>query len=300
MKYTPMPLSSPMDNQPPYSISGTLYVVATPIGNLDDITLRAIKILNSVDLIAAEDTRHTRRLLAAHNIKSSLLSYHEHNEQQRTRELIDRLQKGDSIALVSDAGTPTVSDPGYRLVQSAVAHQIPVVPIPGVSAVITALSASGLSTDSFIFIGFPARKKAKRLRQLKELADTPHTLIFYQSPRRVVSLLEELSTVMGERPAVLARELTKLHEEYIHGTLSEISKELKARPTVKGECTLLVCGAEAEPYSEAVLEDAIRAALEATERGSLSTIAKSLAKQFKVPRKAVYDKALLVREEMGK
>ena len=286
-----------MVNQRRKPATGTLFVVATPIGNLEDITLRAIKTLHSVDLIAAEDTRHTRRLLTAHDIESGLISYHEHNEQQRTPELMDRLKKGASIALVSDAGTPTVSDPGYRLVQAAAAHQIPVVPIPGVSAAIAALSASGLATDSFTFIGFPARKKAKRHRQLKELANSPHTLIFYQSPRRVVLLLEELSAAMGDRTAVVARELTKLHEEFIHGTLSEIAAELKQRPAVKGECTLLVEGAQAPPASDADLEAAIRATLEAPTRSALSDIAKTLAKQFKVSRKAVYDKALQIRKE---
>jgi 16S rRNA (cytidine1402-2'-O)-methyltransferase len=286
-----------MDKQHPLATTGTLYVVATPIGNLEDITLRAVKMLRSVELIAAEDTRHTRRLMTAHDIKSRLIAYHEHNEQQRTAALIHRLQQGEAVALVSDAGTPTVSDPGYRLVQAAVAHGIPVVPIPGVSAGIAALSASGLTTDTFTFIGFPARKKAKRLRQLEALAESPHTLIFYQSPRRVVSLLDELRAVVGDRKAVLARELTKRHEEFIHGTVSEISSELKQRTAVKGECTLLVCGAEAASGSNADLEAAIRAALAAPERGALSDIARTLAKQFKASRTAVYDKALEIQKE---
>ncbi|MGD8834806.1 MAG: 16S rRNA (cytidine(1402)-2'-O)-methyltransferase [Desulfobacteraceae bacterium] len=285
-----------MVKQRPKAATGTLFVVATPIGNLEDITLRAIKTLHNVDLIAAEDTRHTQRLLRAHGIESRLISYHEHNEQQRARQLMDRLNQGASIALVSDAGTPTVSDPGYRLVQAAAAHQIPVVPIPGVSAAIAALSASGLATDSFTFIGFPARKKAKRHLQLKELANSPHTLIFYQSPRRVVPLLEELCAAMGDRAAVVARELTKLHEEFIHGTLSEIAAELKQRPAVKGECTVLVGAAQPPPSSDADLEAAVRATLQATERSSMSDIAKTLAKQFKVSRKAVYDTALRIRK----
>jgi 16S rRNA (cytidine1402-2'-O)-methyltransferase len=182
------------------------------------------------------------------------------------------------------------------LVQAAAAHQIPVVPIPGVSAAIAALSASGLATDSFTFIGFPARKKAKRHLQLKELANSPHTLIFYQSPRRVVPLLEELCAAMGDRAAVVARELTKLHEEFIHGTLSEIAAELKQRPAVKGECTVLVGGAQPPASSDADLEAAVRATLQATERSSMSDIAKTLAKQFKVSRKAVYDTALRIRK----
>ena len=172
-----MPLNSPMDNNLTPN-KGTLYVVATPIGNMDDITLRALTILGQVDLIAAEDTRHTGKLMKYHNIKSRLISYHEHNEKERTPLLIERIESGSSIALVSNAGTPTVSDPGYMLLQSAVEKGIRVIPIPGVSAGITALSISGLPTDSFIFIGFPAKKKEKRLKQLREFSDEQRTLIF--------------------------------------------------------------------------------------------------------------------------
>jgi 16S rRNA (cytidine1402-2'-O)-methyltransferase len=286
-----------MDKPGPEDIAGTLFVVATPIGNLEDMTLRAVKILGRADLIAAEDTRHTRRLLAAHQIKGRLVSFHEHNEARRTPELIDRLKQGESIALVSDAGTPGVSDPGYRLVRAAVDWKIPVVPVPGASAAIAALSASGLPTDNFTFIGFPARKKAKRMEQISALARLPHTLIFYQSPRRVVPFLEELRDGFGDRRAVLAREVTKLHEEFLHGDLSEIAAELKARDEVKGECTLLVAGAPNVLASEADLDAAIAAALAAPESQSLSHIAKALAKQFKVPRKVVYDKALGMQEK---
>ncbi len=278
---------------------GTLYVVATPIGNLGDITLRAIQILKEVDRIAAEDTRHTRRLLAAHEIKGRLVSFHEHNEARRTIELIDRLKKGASVALVSDADTPGVSDPGYRLVQAAIAEKVPVAPIPGASAAIAALCASGLPTDNFTFVGFPTRKKSRRREQIDALASLPHTLIFYQSPRRIVSLLEELVDNLGDRRAVLAREVTKLHEEFLHGNLSEIAARLKSRDEVKGECTLLVAGAEASPPSEADLDEAIEAVLAEPDRRSLSDIAKSLAKAFKVPRKVVYDKALQMREDQG-
>lgn len=286
-----------MDKPDSEEMAGTLYVVATPIGNLEDMTLRAVKTLGRVDLIAAEDTRHTRRLLAAHQIKGRLVSFHEHNEARRTPELIDRLKHGECIALVSDAGTPGVSDPGYRLVQAAVDWKIPVVPIPGASAAIAALCASGLPTDNFTFIGFPARKKAKRMEQISALARLPHTLIFYQSPRRMVPFLEELRERLGTRRAVLAREVTKLHEEFLHGDLSEIAAELKARDEVKGECTLLVAGAASALAPEADLDAAIAAALAAPESQSLSHIAKVLAKQFKVPRKMVYDKALGMREK---
>jgi 16S rRNA (cytidine1402-2'-O)-methyltransferase len=284
-----------MVKQASEEMRGTLFVVATPIGNMEDITLRAIKTLGQVDVIAAEDTRHTRRLLSAHHITGRLVSFHEHNEVRRTPELIQRLQKGESIALVSDAGTPGVSDPGYRLVQAAVALKVPVVPVPGASAVIAALCASGLPTDTFSFVGFPARKKAKRMEQISALGRLPHTLIFYQSPRRVVAFLEELRRSLGDRRAVLAREVTKLHEEFLHGDLSEIAAEVKSRDEVKGECTLLVAGAADTLPSKAELDAAIAAALAAPEGPSLSHIAKSLAKQFKVPRKVVYDKALKIK-----
>jgi 16S rRNA (cytidine1402-2'-O)-methyltransferase len=286
-----------MGKQVPDDMAGRLFVVATPIGNLKDMTLRAIETLDMVDVIAAEDTRHTRRLLAAHRIKGRLVSYHEHNEARRTAELIDRLKQGETIALVSDAGTPGVSDPGYRLVQAAIALEIPVVPVPGASAAIAALCASGLPTDNFTFVGFPARKKAKRMAQISALARLPHTLIFYQSPRRVVALLEELRDSLGDRRAVLAREVTKRYEEFLRGDLSGIAADLKARGDVKGECTLLVSGAADVAPSEADLEAAIAAALAAPDSPSLSDMAKALAKQFKVPRKMVYDKALKLQEE---
>ena len=287
-----------MDERAPDMNGGALYVVATPIGNLEDITLRAIDTLSRADVIAAEDTRHTRRLLARHQIKGRLISFHEHNEARRTPELVDRMRHGESIALVSDAGTPGVSDPGYRLVQAAVSSKIPVVPLPGASAAIAALCASGLPTDNFTFVGFPARKKNKRMEQISALAHLPHTLIFYQSPRRIVAFLEELRDSLGERRAVLAREVTKLHEEFVRGNLSDIAAQLNSRDEVKGECTLLVAGAETHAPSEAELDAAIAAAMAETERRSLSDIAKSLAKAFKVPRNMVYDKALKMREEL--
>jgi 16S rRNA (cytidine1402-2'-O)-methyltransferase len=276
---------------------GTLFVVATPIGNLEDITLRAIRTLKQVDMIAAEDTRHTRKLMSAHAIENRVVSYHEHNESRRTPELIGQLAGGRSIALVSDAGTPTVSDPGYRLVRAAAAQGIPIVPIPGVSAAIAALSGAGMATDSFTFIGFPARKKTKRLDQLNALAGLPHTLIFYQSPKRVTALLKELMDTMGDRPAVLARELTKLHEEFIYGTLSTILADLEQRFGIKGECTLLVAGMKTVRPAEADLDAAIRQALSSSGGRSLKDISKSLAKHFNVSRKNVYDKALKIKTD---
>ncbi len=274
---------------------GCLYVVATPIGNLEDITLRALKTLSSVDIIAAEDTRHTRRLLSAHAItQKKLISYHEHNEARRSTELMAKLAKGTRIALVTNAGTPCVSDPGYRLVQAAAAQDIPVVPIPGVSAAITALSAAGLATDSFTFIGFPSRKKAKRMQQLKSLATSPHTLIFYQSPHRLTAFVKELIDALGDRPAVLARELTKVHEEFARCSLSRMAAQLEARNKIRGECTLLVSGAAAIPAQQADLQEVLEAELAASRR-SVSQVAKEVARQFDLPRKMVYDQALKIK-----
>ncbi|MEJ2655841.1 MAG: 16S rRNA (cytidine(1402)-2'-O)-methyltransferase [Desulfobacterales bacterium] len=239
-----MHLNSPTGNPKNTPDSGTLYVVATPIGNMNDITVRALDILGHVDLIAAEDTRHTGKLLKHHHIKGRLMSYHEHNENERTPLLIEKIKAGSSIALISNAGTPSVSDPGYMLVQRALENRITIVPIPGASAVITALSISGLPTDSFIFIGFCAKRKTRRLRQLQELAGEKRTLIFYENPGRILAFMIEIKDMMGDRYGVLCREMTKLHEEFLRGRLSELIETLSRRRTVKGECTLLVKGCE--------------------------------------------------------
>lgn len=277
---------------------GTLYVVATPIGNMNDITLRALNVLKQVDLIAAEDTRHTGKLLKYHYIKNRLISYHEHNEKERTPQLIERIGSGSSMALVSNAGTPTVSDPGYRLVKEAIGHNIKVIPIPGVSAAVTALSVSGLPTDSFIFVGFPARKKARRFQQLQELTHENRTLIFYESPGRILTFMKEIVNVMGNRYGVLCREITKLHEEFIRGRLSEIVHKLDVRPVVKGECTLLVsgCGEDKEVPMEIVhaeLTEAIGA-----QGAKLSEISKIIAKKYGLPKNRVYEAALKLKHKV--
>jgi 16S rRNA (cytidine1402-2'-O)-methyltransferase len=291
-----MPSISPTPEKP----TAGLYVVATPIGHLADITLRAIAVLSGVDLIAAEDTRHTRRLLDHYQIRNRLVSYHEHNEAQRTVELIAQLEQGAAIALVTDAGTPTVSDPGFRLVQAAVGKGIRVFPIPGVSAAITALSAAGLPTGQFTFVGFPLRGSGKRRQQLEALAHLPYTLIFYQSPQRLISFLDELVAILGDRPAVLARELTKLHEEFLRGRLSEIQAGLKNRESVKGECTLLVAGAPTDPVpvGPEELDAAIEQALAQRTR-SLKELSKALADRFQVSRKQVYERALQLKPDTG-
>jgi len=277
---------------------GTLYVVATPIGNRDDITLRALNILRGVDLIAAEDTRKTRKFLEFHAIKASLISYHEHNEAERTPKLVAKLGTGESIALVSNAGTPTVSDPGYRLITEALANNLIVIPIPGVSAATAALSAAGLPTDSFVFFGFPAKKRTKRLHQLNDLASEPRTLIFYESPRRVLTLLAEIEAAMGDRSAVLAREITKLHEEFLRGRLSEIAMRLTHRANIKGECTLLVAGCdreESQPW-EVVIQRLRTAVM--NRRSSLTTIAREIAAESGISRNKIYTQALKIKKEL--
>jgi 16S rRNA (cytidine1402-2'-O)-methyltransferase len=219
---------------------GTLYLVATPIGNLADITHRALQILNDVDLIACEDTRHTHKLLNHYGLSTKTISYHEHNEQKRATELIDRLKQGTNIAVVSDAGTPSISDPGFRLVRAAIENDITIVPIPGPSALITALIAAGLPTDEFFFAGFlPARANARRAR-LSELQSVPGTLIFYEAPHRLAQTLKDAYEILGEREAVVARELTKLHEEIRRGRLSELTTDYTEKTDARGEIVVLI------------------------------------------------------------
>ena len=218
---------------------GTLYLVATPIGNLSDITHRALQVLRDVDLIACEDTRHTHKLLSHYGITTKTISYHEHNEQQRAEQLIDLVKQGSNIAVVSDAGTPAVSDPGFRLVRAAIENEVPVVPVPGPSALITALIAAGLPTDEFFFAGFlPPRANARRVR-LSELQSVPGTLIFYEAPHRLAATLKDAYEILGERDAVVARELTKVHEEIRRGRLSELSAHYE-REDPRGEIVVLV------------------------------------------------------------
>jgi 16S rRNA (cytidine1402-2'-O)-methyltransferase len=276
---------------------GVLYVVATPIGNREDITLRALDIFRKVDLIAAEDTRKSGSLLAHYQINNRLISFHEHNEEKRTPELIGKLLAGTSIALVSNAGTPSVSDPGYRLIKAAIANEVAVTPIPGVSAATAAMSVSGLPTDSFVFIGFAPPKKGKRLKFLTELGVEPRPLIFYESPKRILSLMEAIISCMGDRNAILAREMTKLHEEFVRGSLSEIIKTMEARPAVKGECTLLVAGCKAPLEIDAeIVKAEIKAALE-KDRSGTSEIARTIAQKSGLPKNEVYDLVLRVREQ---
>jgi 16S rRNA (cytidine1402-2'-O)-methyltransferase len=284
-----------MRNAHDTSKEGILYVVATPIGNRDDITLRALDILRQVDLVAAEDTRKSGRFLAHHRIKNQLVSYHEHNETKRTPQLIEKLLAGTSIALISNAGTPSLSDPGFRLIAAAIEHKIVVTPIPGVTAATAALSVSGLPTDAFMSVGFAPKKRGKRIKLLKALCTRPESLVFYESPKRIISLLEDILACMGDRHAVLAREMTKLHEEFIRGAVSQILDTISSRPTMKGECTLLVAGRnQSDEMDIQHVKAAIASALE-NEAGSLSEIARQIARECGLSKKAVYDLALEIR-----
>ena len=233
---------------------GTLFVVATPIGNLEDITERALRVLRTVDLIACEDTRHTRLLLSRFGIKTKTISYHEHNERERAEELCRALESGQNVAVVSDAGTPLISDPGFRIVNAAIQIGISIVPIPGATAFVAALAASGLPSDQFFFAGFlPARANARRA-MLEEVRAIPATLIFYEAPHRIAATLRDARVVLGNRQAAVARELTKLHEEIVRGSLDELAQRFSAG--ARGEMVLLISGAnENEAQASASTED---------------------------------------------
>jgi 16S rRNA (cytidine1402-2'-O)-methyltransferase len=221
------------------TMTGTLYLVATPIGNLEDITLRALRVLKEVDLIACEDTRRTKKLLAHYSISKPTVSYHEHNERTRATELADKLEAGARVALVTDAGTPLVSDPGHRLVEEAIKRGIPVAPVPGPSALIAALAASGLPTSEFLFAGFLPSKQTQRRARLSEFVGARATLIFYEAPHRIKATLEDALAAMGDRQSVIARELTKIHEEFLRGSLSELIEDIADR-VIRGEIVLLI------------------------------------------------------------
>ena len=239
-------------------MAGVIYLVATPIGNLEDITLRALRTLREVDVIACEDTRRTGRLLRHFEISKPLVSYHEHNESARTTQLVERARGGESIAVVSDAGTPGVSDPGFRLVQAALEASLEVVAVPGPSAAIAALTASGLPTDRFRFEGFLPARKAKRRVALEAMSDETATIVLYEAPHRIVAVLADIAETFGDRRVVLARELTKLHEEFLRGPGAEVAAELQDRPSVKGEMVIVIQGSVGEQAESALpLEERI-------------------------------------------
>jgi 16S rRNA (cytidine1402-2'-O)-methyltransferase len=276
--------------------TGVLYIVATPIGNLEDITLRALRILKEVDVIAAEDTRHTQKLLSKYDIHTPLTSYHDHNKEEKAPVLVSRLLDGKSVALVSDAGTPGISDPGYFLINLCIAQAVPIVPLPGATAAIAALSVSGLPTDRFVFEGFLPSKHTARVKRLEELVNEERTLIFYEAPHRIMQTLDDLRTVLGERKAVLTRELTKVHEQVIRGTLSEVKKQLEAG-SMKGEFTIIVeatsSGADRMNISpEEYLKNLI------LHRGLPKKEAIAVAAHdLGVPKKEIYKIGLTIKEE---
>lgn len=221
-------------------MAGTLYLIATPIGNLEDITHRAVRLLGEVNVIACEDTRHTKKLLSHYGINTRTISYHEHNERERAAELFERLRQGADVAVVSDAGTPGISDPGFRLARVAIDNGVRVVPVPGANALVSALVASGLPTDEFFFGGFlPARSGARRTR-LSELRSLAATLVFYEGPHRIAATLRDAREILGERQAVVARELTKLHEEIARGSLSELAERFSSAESARGEMVLVI------------------------------------------------------------
>jgi 16S rRNA (cytidine1402-2'-O)-methyltransferase len=270
--------------------AGSLYIVATPIGNLEDITLRALRVLKEVDMIAVEDTRHSRILLNHYGIVTPLTSYHEHNEKTKTRQIIGRLIQGNNIALVSDAGTPTISDPGYRLVVEAIRSGIQVVPVPGACALTAVLSAGGLPTDRFVFEGFlPAKRKERRAR-LHTLRGEGRTLLFYEAPHRLRETLNDLIEMLGDREIVVAREVSKVHEEFLRGRLSEAIEQIADRE-IKGELTLLVGGA---PESSEVSQDQIHAEIHKLKNQGMRVkdIAEILGEKYGYSKKEIYRIAL--------
>lgn len=294
-----MPLTLPTDRVSPThdAAPGTLFVLATPIGNMEDITLRAIRTLKEVALIAAEDTRHTRKLLTRHEISTPLVSYHDHNKEKRTPGLLKKLKSGSSIALVTDAGTPSISDPGHYLVRGAIQADVPVVPIPGASALVAALSVSGLPTDSFVFVGFAPRKPSKRKELLERLKEEPRTLIFYESPKRLLGLMREVFHLLGDRRAVVARELTKVYEEILRGSLSHVLEILESQSLLKGEHTLLVAGCEEqEEFDRDLISNDLKHLYLETGR-PLSHLVKEVAGKHGLSRKVVYDVALRLKKE---
>lgn len=270
---------------------GTLFVVATPLGNLQDITARALQILQQVDLVACEDTRRTGALLQAFSIRTPTTSYFEHNERLKTPLILDALRAGKNVALVSDAGTPAVSDPGYRLVRDARAAGLPVVPVPGPSAAITALSVSGLPSDRFLFVGFLPARTAARRASLQELAERRETLVIYESPVRVLAAIADMREILGDREAFLCREATKLHEEYSRDRLSELQARLAARERVRGEIVLVVAGAADAPGASPESAEALFTRFTAEGRTRRDAV-KEVARLTGLPAREVYRRAL--------
>jgi 16S rRNA (cytidine1402-2'-O)-methyltransferase len=272
-----------------------LYVVATPIGNLEDITLRALRVLKEVDVIACEDTRQTQKLLNHYAIATRTTSYHEHNEAEKSAELVKQMQEGASVALVTDAGMPGISDPGYRLITLTIQQGITVVPVPGASAFLSALVASGLPTDSFRFNGFLPAKRGERRAELEAIKNSPRTQVFYEAPHRVVEALEDIVEILGaSRQIVVAREVTKIHEEFLRGHAAEILEKLKSRESVKGEITLLIGKAEendARVGADALVRPSVRERVQqimAEDKVDEKAALKKVAKERRVSKSEAY------------
>lgn len=277
---------------------GCLYLVATPIGNLEDVTLRALRVLKEADQIACEDTRHTQKLLTHYDIHKPLVSYHEHNEITRSAELVVAMEQGAKVALVSDAGMPLISDPGHRLVSLCLRHKIRIVPVPGPSAVLAALSASGLPNQEFLFVGFLPARSGERRRALERLRIEDRTIVFYEAPHRVAETIAEAREVLGDRPASLAREVTKVHEEFLRGRLSEISEALSGRE-IKGEVTLVVgpleAAVSAEEFSQS-LADRVDELMRQAKLDRKEAL-KLAAKERGLTRRAAYRELISARSE---
>jgi 16S rRNA (cytidine1402-2'-O)-methyltransferase len=271
---------------------GTLYIVATPLGNLEDITLRAIRVLKEASVVACEDTRRTVKLLNRYEIRTSMFIFHDYNKVRAGAVLMRRLAEGENVALVSDAGTPAISDPGYELVREAIAAGVAVEVIPGPSALISALVVSGLPTDHFAFEGFLPNRKEKRRKALQALAGETRTMIFYESPQRVGAFLAEAAEILGDRRACLVRELTKVHEEILRGTLPELAAEIVRRGSVLGEITLVVAGGQ--KTVEMSTDEIVRAALEDAS-GSSRDLAREISERTGLSRKEVYAEILRQR-----
>ncbi|MDD2582613.1 MAG: 16S rRNA (cytidine(1402)-2'-O)-methyltransferase [Desulfuromonadaceae bacterium] len=276
--------------------AGTLYIIATPIGNLEDMTYRAVRILGEVDLIAAEDTRHSLKLLNHFDITKPLTSYFDHNQQIKGERILNALRQGKSVALISDAGTPCVSDPGYQLVRDAVAENIPVVPVPGACAAITALAASGLPTDTFTFAGFPPSRQGKRRTFLSGVNKLPGTLVLYEAPHRLIDTLNDIREVLGERQVIVARELTKMYEEFIRGSTSEVIAAV-SHGIVRGEVVILIAPGEVAPEESEPLENVLRR-LMAGGTLSIKDIAKQAAVVSGVSRSEAYAEALRLKNDL--
>jgi 16S rRNA (cytidine1402-2'-O)-methyltransferase len=276
------------------SAKGILYIVATPIGNLEDVTYRAVRILKEVHLIAAEDTRRTAKLLRAYAIETPVTSLYDQNERRKSMYLINKLKTGLNVAYVSDAGTPGISDPGYELVRQAILHDIRIIPVPGVSAVITALSVSGLPTDAFVFYGFLPSRARQRKTFLTSIEDEEKTLVFYESPKRLVSTLQDMENVFGDRNSVVLRELTKVFEEIFRGTISHVIGALEGR-VIRGEVTLIVAGRDkiTTGYPDDEIRDRLEKLLKETKLSRRDVIGK-LAQELEISRTRIYRVANLL------